>query len=209
MTAKRLALVCLLALVISEPALAHSPIKGIGNFYNGLLHPVLVPAHLLLLLGVGLFWGQQAPRKIERVLGAFALATLLGLTAAWFSIGTGMETFVLMLSASVGLLIAIRPKTGLLWCSVIALLAGFFLGSDSAQDELSGKDKLLTLFGNAVALYLLPLYAMALADYFSKKEWQKIGIRVIGSWIAASSLLVLALSLSTESWQGKIPSWVE
>jgi urease accessory protein len=202
MNTKRFALACLMTLVIAEPALAHSPIKGIGSFFNGLLHPVLVPAHLLLLLAVGVFWGQQGPQKIEVVLGVFAFATILGLTAAWFSIGAEVEALVLVLSATIGLLIAIRPAAGLLWCSVIALLAGFFLGGDSAQDELSGKAKLFTLFGNAVAIYLLPLYAMVLADYFNKKEWQKIGIRILGSWIAASSLLVLALSLSTRPWQG-------
>ena len=185
-----------LALVVSETAWAHSPIQGIGNFYNGLLHPILVPAHLLLLIAVGLLLGQQGPRRVELALGVFAAATVVGLVMAWFSIGTGLETLVLALSAAVGLLVAISPQMALLWCVVIALLAGLFLGIDSAQEELSGKDKLVTLFGSGVAIYFLALYPLALADYFNKKAWQKIGIRIIGSWIAASSLLVLALSLS-------------
>jgi hypothetical protein len=33
-------------------------------------------------------------------------------------------------------------------------------------------------------------------DYFTR-DWQKIGIRVIGSWIATSALLVFTLSLNT------------
>jgi hypothetical protein len=70
---------------------------------------------------------------------------------------------------------------------------------DSAQDALSGKEKLVSLLGSGLALYLLFLYPMALADVFNKKPWQMIGVRVIGSWIAASSLLVLALSYSFAS----------
>ena len=196
MSRKHFALVCLSALVAPETVQAHTPIDGIGNFYNGLLHPILVPAHLLLLIAVGLFLGQQEPKRVELALGVFAAAIIVGLIMAWFSIGTGMETLVLALSAAVGLLVAISLHMTLLWCVVVALLAGLFLGIDSAQEELFGKDKLASLFGSGVAIYFLVLYPIALANYFSKKAWQKIGIRIVGSWVAASSLLVFALSLS-------------
>ncbi len=198
MSGKHFAIVCLSALLLPETSLAHSPIQGIGNFYNGLLHPVLVPAHLLLLMAFGLFLGQQGLKRIEMALGVFAAATIVGLVLAWFSIGTGIENLVLVLSAAVGLLVAISLQMALLWCVIIALLAGFLLGIDSAQQELSGQDKLASLFGSGVAIYFLALYPMALADYFKRKVWQKIAIRIIGSWIAASSLLVLALALAPD-----------
>jgi urease accessory protein len=196
MSAKQFVYVWLLVLLSAEPALAHSPIKGIGSFYNGLLHPILVPAHLLLLVSAGLLFGQRGSQKIELILGSFALATLTGLTAAWFSIFSEMETSILVLAATIGLLIAVNPQIRLQWYIVIALLTGFFLGIDSAQEELFGKDKLASLFGSGVAIYFLSLYPMALANYFNKKSWQKIGIRILGSWVTASSLLVLALALS-------------
>ena len=134
MTGKRFALVCLLALLLPETSLAHSPIQGIGNFYNGLLHPVLVPAHLLLLIALGLFLGQQGIKRVELALGVFAAATLAGLVLAWFSIGAGIEILVLALSAAIGLLVAISLHVPLIWCVVIALLAGLLLGIDSAQE---------------------------------------------------------------------------
>ena len=40
-------------------AVAHSPMQGIGNFYGGILHPILVPSHLLALLSLGLLIGQS------------------------------------------------------------------------------------------------------------------------------------------------------
>ena len=30
----------------------------------------------------------------------------------------------------------------------------------------------------------------------SKRSWQRIGVRIVGSWIAASAILVLALRLA-------------
>ncbi len=196
MSAKHSAAACLSALAIAEPALAHSPIEGIGGFYNGLLHPLLVPAHLLLLIALGIFWGQQGPKRIELALAVFAGATAAGLSVAWFTNTAELEIVVVASAATIGLLIAISPSTNVLWCSITALFAGLFLGIDSAQEELAGKDKMLSLFGSGIAIYLLALYPMVLVEYFNKKAWHKIGVRIIGSWIAASALLVLAFSLS-------------
>jgi len=184
-----------LLLAFSDTALAHTPIAGIGNFYNGLLHPVLVPAHLLLLIAVGLFFGQQGLKKVESALGVFVAATLCGLIVAGFSIGPEVELLILILAAAIGLLVAAKPRLGLFWSLLVGALAGFSLGIDSAQETLTGKEKLVSLFGSGVAIYLLLLYPMSLAAYFSNKGWQKVGVRIVGSWIAASAFLVLALSL--------------
>lgn len=185
-----------LALLISDNAFAHSPIEGMDSFYNGLLHPVLVPAHLLLVVAVGLFFGQQGQKKTEAALSIFALATISGLATSWFATGFEIEALILALSAATGLLIAINPEVRSLWCAAIAIFAGFSLGVDSAQETLVGIEKLVTLFGSAVAICLLLLCPIALADYFNKKTWQKVGVRIAGSWVTASAVLVLALSLS-------------
>lgn len=200
MSDRHFSLICLFTLFIPEAALAHSPFQGIGSFYNGLLHPVLVPAHLLLLIALGLFLGQQGTKRIELILGTFAAATAVGLVMAWLSIGTklGLEALILALSAAVGLLVAISLQMAAYWRMLIVLLAGFLLGIDSTQETFVGKDKFLSLFGSGIAIYFLALYPLALADFLNKKAWQKIGIRVIGSWVAASSLMVLALSLATQ-----------
>jgi hydrogenase/urease accessory protein HupE len=191
---RALAFLCLLA--SHGVALAHSPIKGLNNFYNGLLHPVFVPAHLLLLIALGLFLGQQGPKENQPALAAFLLATVAGLTGAWFSIGVQAEALILVGAAAAGLLIATSPRVGLWGCVLIAALAGFLLGMDSAQASLSGRDKLVALFGSGIAIYFLTLYPMAMADHFNTRAWHRIGVRVVGSWIAASAMLVLALSLS-------------
>lgn len=198
MSTKRYSLVLLLALV-SEPALAHSPIKGIGNFYNGLLHPIFVPAHLLLLIALGLLIGQKGIYENRMAFVVFLATTAIGLIGAWFSVGGDMEILLLSGAAIIGLLIASNLSIGHYLCAAIAALIGLFIGIDSAQETLSGNVKLVTLFGSGVGIYLSLVYSMGFADYFNKKPWQKIGVRVIGSWIAASSLLVMTLSYSLVS----------
>jgi hydrogenase/urease accessory protein HupE len=193
------ALVFLALLAIPQLGLAHSPIEGIDNFYSGLLHPVFVPAHLLLLISLGLFIGQRGVKENELAILVFLIAVGVGLMAAWFSVGGDIEIFILIGAAFIGILIVASFTVNRYWCALIATLAGLLLGMDSAQDALSGKEKLVSLLGSGLALYLLFLYPMALADVFNKKPWQMIGVRVIGSWIAASSLLVLALSYSFAS----------
>jgi hydrogenase/urease accessory protein HupE len=193
------ALVFWALLVIPKFSLAHSPIEGIDKFYGGLLHPVFVPAHLLLLIALGLFIGQRGAKDNQSAVLVFVVAVAVGLIAAWFSVGNSLEVLILSGAALVGILIVSSFAVNRLLCALIAALAGLLLGADSAQDTLSDKEKFVSLLGNGLGLYLLFLYPMGLADIFNKKPWQKIGVRVIGSWIAASSLLVLALSYSSAS----------
>ncbi len=197
MTSSARAYVFWALLVIPQLSLAHSPIEGIDNFYSGLLHPVFVPAHLLLLIALGLFIGHRGVKDNQAALLVFLIAVALGLIAAWFSFGVELEVLILTGAASLGILIATSLELNRYWCASIAALAGLSLGIDSSQDTLSGAEKSAALLGNGLGLYLLILYPTAAADRFNKKPWQKIGVRIIGSWIAASALLVLALSYSS------------
>lgn len=176
-------------------ALAHSPVKGIDNFYNGVLHPLFVPAHVILLIALGLFLGQQGMQQIQLKLMAFLASVITGLSIAWFTTGLLIENYILALAMTVGILIAIAPRLPVAVVVAIAIACGLSLGLDSAQDNLVGKGKFVGLFGSGLSIYFLSLYPLAFSESINKKQWMKIGIRVIGSWVAASALLVLALSL--------------
>ncbi len=57
----------------------------------------------------------------------------------------------------------------------------------------------LAALGALVGANVLLFYVAAVAGYLTEKlarEWIAIGLRVAGSWIAAISFIVLALSLS-------------
>jgi uncharacterized membrane protein HdeD (DUF308 family) len=69
------------------------------------------------------------------------------------------------------------------------------LGIDSTQEILPGKDKVVSLLGSGIGILLLLGGAMLFVDAFKKRAWQRIGVRIIGSWLAASAFLALTLSL--------------
>lgn len=184
---------------------AHSALAGGNALYEGMLHPVFVPAHLLLLIALGLFLGQQGPERNQAALLLFSISTILGLIVAWLFVSDlAVEPYLLCAAAIFGLLVAAN-------CSVIksliltfATLAGLTLGMDSAQQTLSGLDRLIALIGSAVGIMLLIAGPLLVVDNINKnKPWQHIGVRIVGSWVAASALMILALSLSQNNPSAK------
>lgn len=186
----------LLPAALPGAAFAHSPIAGINEFYNGLLHPIIVPAHLLLLLALGLLLGQRGPRELQPAIFVYAGAVLLGLGMAWFSVSAPVvESLILGTAAISALLVAAALRLPIWGYAVICALAGLLMGVDSTQEALSGQERFLALLGTAVCLWFLPLYPLALAETMEKREWPRIGIRILGSWVAASAVMVFSLSL--------------
>jgi len=183
-------------LTAAQPAWSHAPIEGLGGFYNGMLHPILVPSQLLLLIAAGMLFGQQGASANQPAIAAFASATLAGLIAAWFVGEPGIESFVLIIALLISVMVAASLRLSLTICAAILAVAGFMLGIDSSQDALLGTDRFGSLLGSGISIYLIFLFVMGWADSDHDRDWQKIGVRIIGSWIAASSLLMLAFSLS-------------
>ena len=187
-------------LLLPGLASAHSPIKGLGDLYNGLLHPLFVPAHLLLVIALGLLLGQQGVRRNLAAVLAYIAGLVAGLILAWRGLvlhdAASQELSVLAAAVAAGLLavIAWRLPVGML--AALALLAGVLLGLDSGQLELMGRARAVALFGSGVSLYLLLLYPMSLAESAGRRHWLSVGVRVVASWITASALLVLALLLA-------------
>ena len=183
------------ALLLPGVALAHSPVPGIGGFYNGLLHPFVVPAHLLALIALGLWLGQQALPQVERALLAFSLLLLTGLALAAFApAGGGQIPLLLACALAVGLLVAAARPLPRSATTGVAGLVGLLIGLDSAPAAAGTGAQALILAGVAVGVHLLLLNLVALTSY-AQQPWLKVGVRVLGSWSAASALLVLALAL--------------
>lgn len=179
-------------------ARAHTPIEGVGFFYGGMLHPLVIPAHLLLLVGAGLWIGQQGIRHIEVGLPAFVAGLALGLPCA----GLGYVTFIpapflVAPAALAGLWVASAwplPREAI---GVGALAAGLLIGLDSAPGTAEGRDALFMLIGVALGAGFLLIHELALVEFF-RRPWQRIAVRVLGSWVAAIALMVLALSFAPE-----------
>lgn len=185
----------LLLLLLPGAALAHSPVKGLGDFYNGILHPLFVPAHLLLVVAMGLLIGQQGISRHGYPVWGYLGGVIAGLAMA----GAGLagpawqELAVLAAAVVAGLLVVLALRLPAWLLIVLGLLSGLLLGLDSVQADLAGRARAVALFGSGVSLYLLLLYPLALAESFERHPWLRVGVRVLASWITASALLVLAL----------------
>ena len=189
----RIVLAILLMAGACGPAMAHAPIKGIGTFYNGLLHPVLVPAHLLVLAAVGLLIGQHAPRVSRLALPAFAAALTVTLTLIDASPRALQQWPLLAIALVAGLAVALA-RAGSLVATALALGAGVAVALDSAPDGAPDEQVWLALSGTGLGAALVVTYVGGFAARL-ELAWQKTAIRAAGSWIAASALLVLTLDL--------------
>jgi urease accessory protein len=163
---------------------------GAGALAGGVVNPLLAPAHVVALIGLGLLAGRNARWKI---IAAFGLGLAGGLGAIAWGMGETPASDVLLAAAALCGLIAasaVAPPTWL--AGPLALVTGVAFGLDSPPQTISLRDAVLVLIGTAcggvAALALMTFAASAVA-----RIWQGIALRVAGSWIAAIAILVLAL----------------
>ena len=191
----------LTGLAWTTPALAHSPIMGIGGVPGGALHAVLIPEHGLGLLALGLVLGQQAwPQRRDGLL-IFAALLACGLIAAAFAIGESLAADVLLTATGVlGLLIAaawMPPALG--W--VLAAIAGLTFALDSRPEVTSFQEAIEMLIGSGVAAVGI-VAAISELSFRLRGDAQVLVSRVLGSWIAAIAILVLSLRIVTQMTVG-------
>ena len=161
--------------------------------FAGLLHPLIVPAHVLSIAALALLIGQQGWGRNVPI--AYAVAVLIGFGAiALAYVPRFTEETLLALAAISGLQVArSRPLPQALG-ALLAAAIGLSLALDSPPETIALTEANLTLLGNALGAVLL-LLALVQCTSRLRQHWQSIGARIAGSWIAATAILVLALRL--------------
>ena len=163
----------------------------VKGFVQGVGGPVVTAAHVLGLLGLGLAFARQ-PKSVLPF-GMFALALAAGLGALAVAVGaTPARNVVLVCAALSGISVASAITLPPFAVGLLAAAMGLALGLDSPPETISiavGNAMLAgTWVGACLLLAAVTTVAMRLAG-----TWQQIGLRVLGSWIAASAILSLAL----------------
>jgi urease accessory protein len=182
-------------LIILSPALqAHVSEGGIVDSYGGLLHPYTEPVHIITLLGLGFLLTQQAKTVPPSGWILFCIAALIGLITSQIELTLALSPLLLVIAIVLGLLVAINLSLPARFCLFLSTVSGFVLGLDSAPGSATIWTEIVAIISTTTGLGIALLIVIGWGDYF-KKDWQKIAIRVIGSWIAASALLVLTLNL--------------
>ena len=190
------ALALVLLLVLTDSALAHAPLMGIGGVTGGVLHAILIPEHGMSLVALGLVMGRQersARRSGELI---FIAALVLGLVAIALSVEQTLATDVLIAAIGVlGLLIAAAwtpPVLGWLLASV----AGVALALDSVPEVTSKVEEIRMLIGSGIGA-ALALAVVAEGSVRLQGNGARIAMRVLGSWMAAIAMLVVSLRIVT------------
>jgi hypothetical protein len=164
---------------------------------RGALQPLVLPAHALALLALGLLISQQHARLRLLPLAAFVAGLVGGLTAIALAVGqTPAADVLLAASGLAGIVIAIGRPLPTLVCAFLAAFAGAAFALDSPPEAISIAAGTIILIGTGLGASVALALAAAGASYLvdaQERVWARIGVRVLGSWIAASAMLVLAL----------------
>jgi hydrogenase/urease accessory protein HupE len=182
-------------LALPAPAQAHTQIQGAGDIVGGLLHPLTAPAHVLILLGLGLFCAQRTSRRSLTPLAAFALALALALPLTMTSLLAAVPMPVLSgIALVIAAAVALRKPIPIPASCALFAMAAIAIGLDSGVEKGTHLTIIKTLFGTWLGAIALLTCVTVYVGYLPRKEWVKIGLRVLASWIFAISLLMLAFS---------------
>lgn len=184
----------LAATLMALPSHAHLITTGLGPVYDGITHFTLTPEDLIPALALALLAGLRGKDHGRRVIFFLPLAWLLGGVAGTFA-GAVVPTSLAWIPLLVlGGLVAADLPLPVAWTTALAIAFGLFLGYANGAAMAQAGPGLRGVLGIVCAVFVLTtLVAASVAAWHS--GWLRIAWRVIGSWIAASGLLLLGWSL--------------
>jgi urease accessory protein len=177
------------------PAQAHLEATGLGAVYDGMLHFLTSPEDLLPAVALALLAGLRGAAHARRTLftlpAAWLLGGLAGLSAASVSAGALAAAFWLVLLG--GLVVADAPLS-LRSMTLLAALLGVVHGTLNGSGMGLSAAAIVALLGLAATVFVVVVLIAALCIAL-RSPWARVAVRVGGSWIAASGLLLLGWSL--------------
>jgi len=191
----RWTLVVAAAALRPAPAAAHLDATGLGPVYDGALHFLTSPEDLLAALALALWAGARGAGYGRRALfalpSAWLFASLLGMSAA-ATAGSAVLSAVWLLA--LGALLAADLPLPLAVATGLSAALGLQRGYVNGSGVPASADGLVALLGLGATVFVV--FALAAACVVPlRTAWARIAVRVIGSWIAASGLLLLGWSL--------------
>ena len=173
---------------------AHLVTTGLGPVYDGISHFALTPEDLVPALALALLAGLRGADHGRRALFALPTAGLLG-GVVGLAMPSGVHPVVTSLSFVIlGGLVAADAKLPLIattaLAAILGLFHGFLNGTAMAQPGLGTSG----VVGIVAAVFvLIALVASLVAPL--RAAWARVIVRVAGSWIAATGLLLIGWGL--------------
>ena len=174
---------------------AHLTSTGMGPVYDGLMHFLMSPEDLISVLALALLAGLRGAAYGRRALLVLPMAWLIGGLAGLAATAVnaiGVSTAITFLL--LGALVALDVELSLRVTTALAALLGLYHGYlNGAGMGLLGSASLV-LLGLVFAVFILVSLTAAFVVQL-QAPWARIAVRVVGSWIVASGLLMLGWSL--------------
>jgi hypothetical protein len=184
----RRALVAATALAAAGHALAHSTVPG-GTVGAALADPAL----LIAFVAMALWIGQQG--RVRLGLAAWTAAVATGLAANHWAGAARTQDALLAATAATGLLVVLARRWPAWGVVLVGALVGVNVGRGVELGASAGAARLATAGGAWLAAAVgvaLGAWLVARLD----RPWQRIGARVVASWLCAASVLVLAMAFA-------------
>ena len=178
----------------SEPAEAHLNSTGMGPIYDGLLHFLMSPEDLVPALALALLAGLRGAAYGRRASFTLPLAWLVGSLFGLTAVATtGSAVLSALWFLLLGGLVIADAKLTLSAMTVLAALLGVVHGYLNGTGMGQSGSAVVALLGLISGVFILIVLAAALVLQL-RAQWTRIAVRVGGSWIAASGLLMLGWS---------------
>jgi hydrogenase/urease accessory protein HupE len=180
----------LIAALLPSRADAHLSSTGLGPVYDGLAHFLSSPEDLIPVLALALFAGLRGPAHGRRVLFVLPAAWLLGGFIGLAGTSPGTAPLACISFLLLGGLLAADAGCSARWITGLAALVGLSHGYLNGSGLGSPADASLVLLGIAAGIFLF----VALLSSFVlrlRRPWTRVAVRVAGSWIVASGILLL------------------
>jgi len=163
-------------------------VDGLAQFF--------IPTHLLAVAAVGVLAGQGASRFPFAVFGASAFGLAVGSVMVAAALrGQNTAPMLLGIAALFGIVIASAWPIPHRAIEIAASALGGILAFNAPPQAITIPSAVAEQVGTGVAM-LATLALIAFIAMRADRPWQRIGLRVAGSWIAASAILALALRLA-------------
>ncbi len=191
---RAVAIAVLAVMLFPQPAWAHLVTTGLGPVFDGIGHLFLTVEDLLPVLAITLFAGLRGRDAGRGVLFALPAAWLAaGVVGLWVGVSPPAVMSILSLLVCGGVLAANAPLPTR-WVIGLAVLLGIVHGTTNGAAMAAARLGVLGLLGVTVSLFVVAALMSALVVSLSR-SWMRIAVRVAGSWVVATGLLLLGWSV--------------
>ena len=170
---------------------AHLNATGMGPVYDGMAHFLLSPEDLVPVLALALMVGLRGAIYGRRALFVLPTAWLIGgLFGLSEPVTNGSAVVSALWFLLLGGLVAADVQFPLLIATLLTVLLGLDKGYLNGAGLGQPETAIVALTGLTSAVFVV----IALASAFVltlRAQWARIAVRVAGSWVAATGLLML------------------